>query len=374
MNNPAKAGLLTVAALAAWQVLPSHGALVTGAAAQSAPKYEVDPFWPKPLPDNQLLGQVAGVAVDGQDHIWIIQRPGSLTEDEMGAALEPPRSECCVPAPPVMEFDQEGNLIQAWGGEGEGYEWPENEHGIFVDQNDNVWIAGNGDDDHQVLKFSRDGTFLMQIGRAGETGGSNDTELLGRPADIEVDPTNNEAYIADGYQNRRVIVFDGETGEYLRHWGAYGEAPTDDELADYDPAAPADRTFRNPVHCVRIAEDGLVYVCDRVNNRIQVFQKDGTFVEEFIGNKETLGNGSIWDLDLSQDEEERYLFNADGENNEIQTLLRENGEVVSTFGRNGRYAGQFHWVHNLALDSAGNIYTAEVDTGKRAQKFLLVAE
>lgn len=371
MNKLFTVGFVAVAGLAGTQL--SDG-LASGAAAQSAPAYEVDAAWPKPLPDNQLLGQVAGIAVDSQDHIWIIQRPASLTEDEMGAALDPPRSVCCVPAAPVMEFDAEGNLIQSWGGAGEGYEWPVNEHGIFVDHNDNVWIAGNGDDDHQVLKFSRDGTFLMQIGRAGETGGSNDTELLGRPADVEVDPETNEAYIADGYLNRRVIVFDGETGEYLRHWGAYGEEPTDDELVDYDPEAEADRTFRNPVHCVRIAEDGLVYVCDRVNNRIQVFNKDGTFVEEFIVMKETLGNGSIWDLDLSQDEQQQYLFNADGENNQVQTIGREDGAVASTFGRNGRYAGEFHWIHNLAVDSAGSIYTAEVDTGKRTQKFSLVSE
>lgn len=344
------------------------------AEARSAPAYEVDPDWPI-LPEGQIIGQVAGVAVDGQDHIWIVQRPGSLTEDELGAAQEPPRSVCCTAMPPVIEFDQEGNIVQAWGGPGEGYEWPENEHGIFVDHNDNVWIAGNGPDDHQVLKFSRDGTFLMQIGRSGQTGGSNNTEMLGRPADVEVDPETNEVYVADGYKNRRVIVFDGDTGEYLRHWGAYGEQPTDGKLADYDPAASEpDRTFRNPVHCVRIADDGLVYVCDRVNNRIQVFQKDGTFVDEMIFNAETLGNGSIWDLDLSQDEEQRYLFNADGENNQVQTIDRSAGEMLGHFGRSGRYAGQFHWVHNLAVDSQGNIYTAEVDTGKRAQKFNLVSE
>lgn len=363
------AGFVAVAGLVGAQLLATGELPIGSARAQQAPAYEVDPTWPKTLPDKMLLGQVAGIAVDGQDNIWIVQRPGSLTEDEMGAAIEPPRSVCCVPAPPVMEFDADGNLIQAWGGPGEGYDWPENEHGIFVDHNDNVWLAGNGENDHQVLKFSRDGTFLLQIGRAGETGGSNDTDLLGRPADIGVDPEANEVYIADGYQNRRVIVFDAETGEYKRHWGAYGEEPTDAELADYDPEAPADRTFRNPVHCVRIAEDGLVYVCDRMNNRIQIFQKDGTYVDEFVFNKETLGNGSIWDLDLSQDEEQRYLLNADGENNQVQTITRENGEMIDRLGRSGRYAGQFHWVHSLALDSKGNLYTTEVDTGKRAQKF-----
>ncbi|HSK41226.1 MAG TPA: hypothetical protein VK943_15775 [Arenibaculum sp.] len=363
------------AAIGAKLLVDRDTSLISTADAVDAPKYEVDAQWPKPLPNQWILGQVAGIAVDSQDHIWLIQRPGSLTEDEMGAALDPPRSICCIPAPPVMEFDAAGNFIQGWGGPGEGYQWPVNEHGIFVDHKDNVWIAGNGDDDHQVLKFTRDGQFLMQIGEAGVTGGSNDTEHLGRPADIEVDPETNEAYIADGYQNRRVIIFDADTGDYKRHWGAYGRPPTDGELADYDPNAesPSD-TFRNPVHCVRIADDDLVYVCDRVNNRIQVFQKDGSFVKEFVLNKPTLGNGSIWDLDVSPDEAQTYLFNADGENNQIQTLLREDGQVVDAFGRNGRYAGQFHWIHNLALDSQGNIYTAEVDTGKRAQKFTPVTQ
>lgn len=350
-----------------------YGVLSPAAAQDSPPDYRVDPSWPN-MPDGQLLGQVAGIAIDSRDHVWIIQRPSSLTEDERGASLDPPRSACCSPMGPVVEFDTDGNVVQQWGGPGEGFEWPGSEHGIFVDHNDNVWIAGNGADDHQVLKFSRDGTFLLQIGRAGETGGSNSTELLGRPADIEVDPETNETYISDGYLNRRVVVFDGETGEYLRHWGAYGEPPVDGDLEAYDPGADPANTFRNPVHCVRIADDGLVYVCDRANNRIQVFQKDGTYVDEFIFNRETLGNGSIWDIDLSKDAAQTWIHNADGENNQIQHINREAGEMVGSFGRNGRYAGQFHWVHNLVLDSAGNIYTAEVDSGKRAQKFELVSE
>jgi DNA-binding beta-propeller fold protein YncE len=355
-------------ALGLWSV-PGEWIAGTEVTAATTPHYVVDPYWPKPLPDNMLIGQVAGIAVDQHDLVWIIQRPGSLTDDERGAALDPPRSICCHPAPPVMVFDRDGNYVMGWGGLGEGYDWPINEHGIFVDHNDNVWIAGNHADDHQVLKFSRDGTFLMQIGRPGETGGSNDTELLGRPADTEVDPVTNEVYIADGYLNRRVIVYDAETGEYKRHWGAYGRPPVDGDLEAYDPDADPEDTFRNPVHCVRIADDGLVYVCDRAANRIQVFQKDGTFVTEWRYNPRTLGPGSVWDLDLSRDEAQTWLHNADGSNNQVQHILRETGELVGSFGRNGRYAGEFHWVHNLALDSEGNIYTAEVDTGKRTQKF-----
>ena len=335
------------------------GATAQQTPAQGTPRFVVDPLWPKELPNNWLVGQVAGIAVDSQDHIWIIQRPSSLTEDEAGATTG--RSNCCFPAPPVIEFDQAGNFVQGWGGPGPGFDWPENEHGIFVDHNDNVWIAGNGENDHQVLKFTRDGTFLMQIGEAGRTEGSNSTEFLGNPADTEVDPETNEVYVADGYLNHRVIVFDAETGEYKRHWGAFGGTPSDDP--------DATRQFGNPVHCVRITDDGLVYVCDRVNNRIQVFEKDGTFVRQFRIERDTLGNGSTWDVDVSPDEAQQFLYNADGENNHVWMLSRSNGRLLGIFGRNGRNAGYFHWVHNLVVDSSGNIYTAEVDTGKRVQKF-----
>jgi DNA-binding beta-propeller fold protein YncE len=357
-------GVLLVAVLVAVGLWTPVGSEQPGRfSGRRAPRFVVDPFWPKPLPNNWLLGQVAGIAVDAEDHIWIIQRPASLTEDEAGAAQDPPRSDCCVPAPPVIEFDSEGNVLQAWGGPNAGYDWPENEHGIFVDHKGNIWIAGNGENDHQVLKFSQDGTFLLQIGQAGMTGGSNDTELLGNPADTEVDPETNEVFVADGYLNKRVIVFDADTGEYKRHWGAYGETPSD------DPNAPEGSQFGNPVHCVRITDDGLVYVCDRANNRVQVFEKDGTFVKEFEIEPDTLGNGSTWDVDVSSDHRQRFLYNADGENNYVWILKRANDEILTTFGRNGRYAGQFHWVHNLVVDSRGNIYTAEVDTGKRVQKF-----
>ena len=352
----------------------------------AAPDFKVDADWPKALPNQWLVGQVAGVAVDRRDRIWIVQRPRTLTEDEAGAAQEPPRSECCHPAPTIMQFDQEGNLLRAWGGPSDpgflterctpaiGCEWPTNEHGIFVDHEDNVWMAGNGAGNHVVLKFSADGTFLLQIGKLGTTGGSNDTSgapngtpLLGQPADIEVDPTRNEAYISDGYQNKRVLVVDAHTGIYKRHWGAYGNVPSDADAGPYAPGQTGAPQFRNPVHCVKISSDGYVYVCDRVNNRIQVFQKDGTYVREFLLDTGTLGAGSAWDVDTSPDE--RWLYNADGENNKVWILERLFGSVGDTFGRNGRSAGQFHWIHNLATDSKGNIYTAEVDTGKRAQKF-----
>lgn len=336
------------------------------------PSFEVDPFWPKPLPNDWIIGQVSGVAVDARDHVWIVHRPGSLTEREAGLAQDPPLSRCCVPAPPVIEFDPEGDVVQAWGGPGEGYEWPASEHGIFVDGDGNVWIGSNGRGSAQVLKFSPDGTFLLQIGRAGESGGSNDTELLDEPADIFVDDAAGEVYVADGYGNRRVVVFDAATGAYRRHWGAYGERPEDVPLEPYDPAASPSRHFRSPVHGLQLTSDGLLFVADRVNDRLQVFRKDGSFVREAFVAPRTLAMGSVWDVDASPDE--RWLYVADGTNNVVWILERESLEVVGEFGRSGRWAGQFQWVHNVAVNSRGDVFTGEVETGKRVQRFVRRAE
>ena len=334
----------------------------------AATRYAVDPYWPNALPGKWQLGAVAGVAVDRQDHVWIIHRPGSFTDDEKAASFDPPRASCCVPAPSVIEFDAAGNVLRSWGLAGTGFDFPRREHGIHVDHQDNVWIAGNHEQDHQILKFTADGRFLLQIGKAGQTGGSNDTRLLGKPAHMEVDAAADELYVADGYGNRRVIVFDATTGAYKRHWGAYGNRP-EDAKTTYDPSAPPSKQFGSPVHCVRLARDGLLYVCDRENNRIQVFRKSGEFVREFFLAKDTRLIGSVWDLVLSPDTNQTYLYVADGANNQVHVLSRETGAEISTFGRNGRMAGQFHWVHNIAVDSKGNLYTAEVDTGKRLQRF-----
>ena len=324
------------------------------------PQFDVDPAWPKPLPNRWLMGQAAGVAVDRHDHIWVIQRPKTLTDDEKGATLTPPRSLCCAPAPPVLEFDVEGNLLQSWGGPGPDHGWPANEHGIYVDHQDTVWLAGNGQKDGQIFKFTRTGKHLLTIGAPHVVGDDTDTKHLNRPAGTVVDPQTNELFVADGYGNHRVIVFDAQTGAYKRHWGANGRPPGD----------PSVKSFRNPVHCVRLSRDGLLYVCDRANNRMQVFKKDGTFVKEFVVAPDTKGNGSLWDADLSPDTAQTFIHAADGENNVVWNLLRDTGRVLGSFGRNGRGAGQFHWIHNLAVDSKGNVYTTEVDTGKRAQKFV----
>ena len=339
------------------------------APAEAPPGFEVDPHWPKALPNNWIFGQVAGVAVDRRDHIWIVHRPRSLQERQVLAGRTPQPTICCIAAPPVLVFDMGGNLIRSWGGPGQGYEWPQSEHGIYVDDEDNVWLAGNGPRDHQLLKFSLDGQFRMQIGRAGASAGSNDTANLHRPADTEVDTRTREVFVADGYGNRRIVVFNMDTGAYLRHWGAYGERPHDDRLPAYDPAQPPSRSFASPVHCVRLTRDGLVYVCDRANNRVQVFRRDGTFVQEFFVARETLLNGAIADVVPSRDPEQRFLFSADNTNSVARVLRRSDGEVLSTFGRMGRYAGQFMVPHNIAVDSTGNLYISEVDTGQRVQRF-----
>ena len=345
--------------------------LSTAAAAQDVPRFQPEPFWPKPLPENWILGQVSGIAVDSRDHIWIVHRPATLVDDEKGATQNPPATKCCKAAPPVLEFDPEGNLLRSWGGPGEGYDWPKSEHGIFVDSTGNVWLAGNDKQDGQILKFSGDGKFLSQIGKPGAPGGSNSQTQLGSPAHMLLDEAADELYVADGYQNRRIIVFDAKTGAYKRHWGAYGKQPgPDDKLPPYRPDAPLSQSFGNPVHCVRIANDGLVYVCDRVNDRIQVFRRDGTFVKEFRVEPATLQNGSVWDLVLSTDPQQRFIFIADGANGQIHTLAREDGKLLTQWGRHGRQPGQFKWVHNIAIDSKGNLYTSEVGTGRRAQKFV----
>jgi DNA-binding beta-propeller fold protein YncE len=341
----------------------------------------VDPFWPKELPNNWIIGQVSGVAVGPNDHIWIVHRPRTLTAREAGAVQTPPLSSCCVPAPSVIEFDQEGNVVRAWGGgPGSAPYWPRTEHGIHVDAAGNVWIASNGGADHVVLKFTSEGRFLLQIGRPGETAGSNDTVRLGQPTAVDVDVAANEVYVADGYRNRRVIVFDAMTGAYKRRWGAYGRRPVDGDSVAYDATVasiwpPTYDTTALPqqfltVHAVRLAHDGLVYVADRVNNRIQVFRKDGTFVREGFVARGTRAMGSVWDIAFSRDTSQAFLLVPDGTNQKVWILRRDDLSVVGSFGHGGRMAGQFGWVHNVAVDSRGNVYTTEVDIYKRVQRFV----
>jgi hypothetical protein len=334
-----------------------------------APMFEVDPLWPKPF--NGLLGMTIGLWVDEQDHVWIIHRSSAtLHRNEKGAELDPPIAECCRGAKPVLAFDPEGNLVRSWGGPGQGYEWPQSNHGIHIDHKGNVWIGGNGAKDAHILKFTKDGKFLLQVGGLGKNAGSNDLENFGRVAKIWVDPKTNEAYVADGYTNKRIAVLDADTGKMKRYWGAYGNKPDDTKLAPYDPKAPPAQQFGNPVHCVERTNDGLVYVCDRPNNRIQVFNPDGKFVKEGFFAKHTLGSGSAWDIAFSRDPQQRFIIMADGQNNRVRIILRETLEEITAFGDGGRQPGQFYGVHNVHTDSKGNLYTAETWEGKRLQKFV----
>jgi len=386
--------------LAASSILQKRAAVE--AAGVQAPRFEVDPLWPKPLPNHWLLGQTIGVSVDDKDHIWVIHRAGSLEQGELHATTNPPIAQCCAPAPPVLNYDQEGNLLASWGGRGEGYDWPESNHGITIDYKGNVWIGGNGvgtppgargrgargargeqvqneeqagaaigyTNDTMILKFTQAGKFLMQIGKPGQSKGSNDVENLRRPAKIFVDKQTNEVYVADGYGNHRVIVYDADTGKYKRHWGAYGNKPDDANLGPYNPDAPPVQQFRNPVHCAELSVDRLLYVCDRANDRVQVFKPDGTFVKEGFVNKRTLGSGSAWDIAFSRDAQQKYLYLTDGENDRVHILDRDSLQVLTTFGEGGRQPGEFYGVHSIATDSKGNIYTGETYRGQRVQRFV----
>jgi DNA-binding beta-propeller fold protein YncE len=412
------------------------------------PGFVSDPGWPAPLPHNWLLGQIGGLYVDQNDHIWVYNRPRTMTTDE--AALETrgggdgknglgfarPNgavADCCNAAPSVLEFDTAGKLLKSWGGPADpgwleshckaadGCIWPNSEHGIYVDHKGNIWLAGNGAKpadnapawathklgaDGFVLKFDQDGNFKMRIGGTptgpasnDTSGGINGTPLLYLPADMVVDPKTNRLYVADGYGNRRILIVDADTGKYIGHFGAYGSNPVDDAGAAAGGRWVVDRLkgvkkpafFRNPVHCVKIADDGKIYVCDRGNDRIQVFDskdaslgkpcsnpdgaagKCGFVAEQSISaNTETLPAmpGTSVSLNFSKDPAQSCLYVGDNSNMTIYLLNRSNLQELGRLGRSGRDAGQFHWLHQVSLDSKGNIYTAEVDTGKRIQKFV----
>jgi hypothetical protein len=356
-------------------------ATLAAAAAQTpqAPAFQVDPFWPKPLPNHWLFGSITGVAVDAQNHVWVVHRGAASlnARTEIGLAANPPTAEtCCLPAPFVLRFDPSGKLVSQWGGPGEGYDWPQTPAGITVDAKGNVWIAATGPPepsgrrgggggaaatpapappaaDAHVIKFSGDGKFLLQIGKPGQVGDNESKTALNRPMAVDVDVAANEVYVADGLANRRIVVFDATTGAYKRHWGATGATP-----------------FNVPAS-VKLSKDGQVYVADRRNNRIQVFKKDGTFVKEASVAKETGREGSVWALAFSNDPQQRFVYVADGSNQKVWVLRRDTLAVVSSVGTGGRGPGQFFGVSGVAVDSAGNLYTGETYEGKRLQKFVI---
>lgn len=335
----------------------------------SPPVLEVDPFWPA-MPEKFFLGPVRGLSIDAQDHVWIVHDPTSITADIRGAAADPPQAECCIPAPQVLEFDASGTYVQGWSMSGQGYEALQQVHGIFVDHRNNVWISSERQGDHHILKFDRGGKFILQIGHKGQSQGSNDTANVNRAADMYVWPKTNELFVADGYGNRRVVVFDAETGAYKRHWGAFGSRPDDATKPARATTGESPAQF-NLVHDVIISNDGQLYVADRNNNRLQVFTPDGKFVKEaFIARETSTTNGTVYAFALSTDAQQQFLYVADAANGRIRILNRQTLEIVGSLGRWGRQAGQFMVPHSIATDSRGHLYVAEIREG-RIQKFVL---
>jgi hypothetical protein len=332
------------------------------------PKFQVDPAWPK-IPNNWQLGQVASVAVDEKDHVWVLQRPSTLAAEEKSRA-----------APPLLEFDPSGKFIQAWGGPGAGYDWPNSEHGVYVDPKGFVWIGGNGMGDHQILKFTKAGKFVMQIGKAGQSKGNADTRNLNQPADTFLYSKTNELFVADGYGNRRIIVFDADTGAFKRMWGAFGNAPTDDPP---NPASPdlgenGAPQFVQPVHAARVSNDGLVYVSDRGGKRVQVFTIDGKFVSQvFIGREckaPDCGNGTTAaSTAFSTDRDQKFLYVGNRSQAKVMVFERKTLKLLDEFGKWGSAPGEFGTLHHMAADSKGNLYVTEVTPlrpeNRRVQKF-----
>jgi hypothetical protein len=352
--------------------IAAQAATPPGGSTSDTPKFQVDPAWPK-IPNNWQFGQVASVSVDAQDHVWVLQRPGTLGPEEKSRA-----------APPVIEFDAAGNFVQAWGGPGLGYEWPDSEHGVYVDPKGFVWVGGNGAKDHHVLKFTKSGKFVMQIGRAGRSKGNADTENLNQPADTFVYAKTNELFVADGYGNRRVAVFDADTGRFKRMWGAFGNVPTD---APPNPALPdADENgapqFVQPVHATRVSNDGLVYVSDRGGKRVQVFTLEGKYVSQvFIGRDckaPECGNGTTAaSTAFSTDPAQRFLYVGNRSQAKVMVLDRRTLKILDAFGQWGSAPGEFGTLHHMAADSKGNLYVTEVTPlrpeNRRIQKFTLVS-
>jgi hypothetical protein len=354
-------------------------------AAQSMPVFEVDSSWPK-LPNNWVLGVVSSVATDKRDHVWIFHRPRTVAENKKAQA-----------APPVLEFDAAGTFVRAWGGDAPGHDWPLTEHGITIDYKDNIWIGGSAVTDDFLLKFTNQGKFLKQFGAKGQSKGNADQTNVNRSADTFINPKTNEAFVADGYGNRRVIVFDAESGAFKRMWGAFGSPPDSDPPAGSAPAAggPATGTagraagagaatapvaldtegqgsprFGNPVHAVEISNDGLVYVADRSNRRVQVFTPDGKYVNQVFINRAGPSNGSSAGLAFSPDPQQQFLYVSDLGNSHVAVVNRKTLQVLYQFGARGTNPGDFQAPHHLAVDSKGNLYTAEVNPGNRAQKFV----
>jgi DNA-binding beta-propeller fold protein YncE len=378
------AGVLMMATVAT--LSNDHAQAQSSTTAKRVPVFEVDPAWPK-LPNNWVVGHVASVAVDRRDHVFMLHRPNTIPEDRRSHA-----------APPVLEFDASGKFVNAWGGPGNGYDWPDSEHGIAVDYKDRVWIGGSAPiapslrnlDDDMLLTFDNKGKFLLQIGGRTASTGNADTKTVHQSADVFVWPKTNEAFVADGYGNRRVIVFDADTGAFKRMWGAFGNAPIDVPPAVrgggagsggsagggrgaapvLDTDGPGSQQFGGPVHAVKVSNDGLVYVADRPNRRVQVFTPEGKYVTQTFINRSGPSPQSAAGLAFSPDAQQQFLYVADYGNSHIAVLDRKSLQLLYQFGQRSEKPGDFQGLHHLAIDSKGNLYTGEVAPGARAQRFV----
>ena len=312
------------------------------------PRFEVDRSFPA-LPAGKVLGDMSSVAVDARDHVWMIHRPRTVAAEQRANA-----------APAVMEFDASGRFLAGWGGPAAGYEWPEREHGIYVAPDSSVWISGNngygtppppGNSDDMLLKFTSAGKFLLQIGRSGRSAGDADKENVKQAADMSLFAPSGELFVADGYGNHRVAVFDAATGRFKRMWSANGGTPF------------------NIVHAVKVSNDGLVYVADRGNKRVQVFTTSGEFRQQLAIGANTAAMQTAAGLAFSPDRDQRFLYVADLGNNQIVIVDRRTMTIAGAFGKGGTNPGEFGTVHEIATDSKGNLYSAELRT-KRVQRFL----
>jgi hypothetical protein len=353
-----------VVAAAAGERWHSNGAFSAQAAqpqGRSLPIFEVDRAWPK-VPARWKLGDASSIAIDAQDNIWVLHRPRTLKPEEAAMA-----------APPVIVFDSAGNYIKAWGGDGNGYEWPQREHGIYIDYKGFVWLGGNNCPtnglprvkpvaDDQLLKFTQDGKFVMQIGRSNQSKGNADTQNLHRPADEWVYAPTNELFVSDGYGNHRVAVFDADSGKFKRMWGAFGNKPVDDDHCTI--VTPASFSDPGPpqfsiAHAIRVANDGTVYVADREYRRVQMFTKDGKFLKQLVKNDIPFAR----DLALSPDANQQFLYVGGG--NGIFIVDRKTLEIVG----NIEPAGIIGPGHEIATDSKGNVYIAQTTSGLQKLTF-----
>ena len=341
------------------------------AATAAPPAFTVDAAWPS-IPANWVLGEVSSIAVDGRDHIWVLHRPRSIPAERRSSA-----------APAVLEFDATGRLLASWGGPADAYDWPEREHGIYADARGFVWISGNGgwpkpsaagNSDDMVLKFTSTGKFVMQIGRRGKSTGNGDTENVHQPADMFVHEATNELFVADGYGNQRVVVFDADTGRFKRMWGAFGTTPppaiTANPAQSAPPSADAPRQF-GLVHAVKVSRDGIVYVADRTYRRVQTFTLDGKFLRETRLTSDSDVAPVPAGFAFSADPRQQFLYVVDSGPMRVVVFDRATLTQIGSFGMRGPRPGEFDIVHHMAADSQGNLYTAEIVTNRRAQRFLL---